>query len=556
MRSSSHRAIGLVLGSVGILVLILWLRSGRAPTPTPNSVASASRESPADTAPEISGADTAESRVSIADGVASSSRGGSAPPSVTRTNGSFVGTILEEDGSPIPPELTAWVDLRDAVGRRWMQSPDQGRVQMGDLRLGSYTATVYAFRHRMVAEPIELTASAPDVVREFRLPRLPALSVSVVTPDGRPFRAARRESHAPKFLDEILPVATRGSPGARFEAMRGDGADPVGIGEFWDASASEYDASPATMGTLVLHAELPACVSLVLGQAVLQTKRVERGATQVTFVLSVEEVVAELPSLRVQVLDAATSMPIEGAIVRIGSDPIRAIEAHSNSAGEAALELLLPGRVPLLCNKEGYADSRQELDLPLGSAIESIVRLSQPMDVEVHVFLPDGSPCAASLGLSRLQKDTGRAERVADIHSNAHGNAALKSLDRGMYLIHDANGSLRDPSNLRGNRIEFVPANVVVDTTSGPPKPIEVRLSTPVTLWIRSPPGDPVDLEYEVTDSRDLPVCADRFDLPWPRCLHLAPGTYRVRFKDSSGKVLEEKKVVLADSPVEVTFGG
>jgi hypothetical protein len=36
----------------------------------------------------------------------------------------------------------------------------------------------------------------------------------------------------------------------------------------------------------------------------------------------------------------------------------------------------------------------------------------------------------------------------------------------------------------------------------------------------------------------------------------LAPGKYRVTFKDSRGKVLQEKEVSLESSPVEVAFGG
>jgi hypothetical protein len=129
-------------------------------------------------------------------------------------------------------------------------------------------------------------------------------------------------------------------------------------------------------------------------------------------------------------------------------------------------------------------------------------------------------------------------------------------MGRGIYLLRGSNSGLRDPNRFSEDRTELVPPNVLVDTTSDSPPSVDVRLSEAVTLWIRSPAGDPVDLEFEVVDDRGLPVCGERFDLPWPRCLRLAPGKYRIRFKDSSGKVLQEKEVALESSPVEVMFGG
>jgi hypothetical protein len=147
-----------------------------------------------------------------------------------------------------------------------------------------------------------------------------------------------------------------------------------------------------------------------------------------------------------------------------------------------------------------------------------------------------------------------RFEAIRVITSTSDGNLVVPDLERGIYVLTDGQGGWRE-DRFHEDRPEIVPPDVVIDTTSGVPPPIDVRLSNGVTLWVRSPPGDPADLEFEVNDARDLPLFSDRFDLPFPRCLHLAPGTYRVRFKNSSGTVLEEKVVELLASPVEVTFG-
>ncbi len=472
-----------------------------------------------------------------------------------RTTGSFVGTIVEEDGSPLPPQTAAWIDFRDLAGARKLGTPEDDRIVLRDLPLGTYAATVYAYARRMAADRIELTTSQPDVVKEFRLPRLPSLVVSVVTPDGRPFYAARIASKAPDFLHEIVPVATREPPGPRFEAMRGDGTDPVGVGEFWASEPSKEYRAPTVMGTLMLHAELPVYVNLILGQVAIQSKRVERGATEVTFVLSLEDAAAALPSLRVHVLDDVTSLPVDDAKVVLGCGRRGGVVGRTDPAGDATLDPVLPGKFTLLCDKEGYARTIREVELEPGKSMDLAVRLVRPLEVEVHVLGPDGKPCAASVGVAQLHKDSRYSlQHIEVLKSNAHGNCMLRGLERGIYVLGNPNGGFTDPNRLVEGPLAA--ANVLLDTTSGEPSQVEVRLSKAVTLWIRSPPGDPVDLEFEVTDARNLPVWSQRFDLPWPCCLRLAPGSYHVRFRDSTGKVLQEKAVELVASPVEVSFGG
>ena len=558
MRSSSRRAIALLLGCAGILLAILWLRAATTQSRRQHSEDVAPAGLPTNERSGISSADLTETRVSLGPSTPGASTSTPARLDETRKTGSFVATFLEEDGTPIRSDSAAWLDLTNAAGQRRMAGhEDRGmseRFALRDLPLGTYSATAYVYLHRMAVELEELTASRPDVVKEFRLPRLPALAVTVVTPDGRPFRSACRELGAPEFLLQILPVATRDSPGPRFDAMRGSGADPVGIGEFWEAASDR----PATeMGTLLLHADPPVYVSLILGTAVLQTKRVERGTSEVKFELSVQDATAALSSLHVHVRDEATALPVDDALVALRCGESQTLGARTNTSGEVTLEPVLPGLSIFLCTKSEYATSRMDLEIAPGQAADLDVRLARPLDVEVHVFSPEGRPCSASFRVMRSVDDSKRRfEAIRTITSTTDGNLVVPDLEHGTYLLGDAQGSLRDSSRFREDSTELVTANVVIDTTSGVPAPIDVRLSKAVTLWIRSPPGDPVDLEFEVTDARDLPVCSDRFDLPWPRCARLAPGTYRVRFKDSGGKILEEKEVVLVASPVDLTFGG
>ena len=479
----------------------------------------------------------------------------SPPPAPTgKWTGSFTAKLLEDDGSPIP--FGDWVAVVDATGRRRTTDRNSDVFVFPELPFGIYSAIGYAHLHRMLTEPFELTPEHPDLVRELRLTRLAAVFVSVVTPDGRPFLAARREAGAPDFLHEILPIATRESPGRTFDPDRRGGNDPIAVGELWYGSDSERREHPTRMGKLALHADFPVFVNLVLGHFVIETKRVDRGTEEVTFVLSLEQAAALLPSLRVQVLDEVTSRPVDTARVTLHCGRRESVDGHTSASGEATLAPVLPGRFMLDCNKEGYATSRQDVELAPGAAADITLRVSRPLTVEARVISPDGYPMPATLGVMWLRIPTGRdrIQRVNLVSSDAEGRLLIPNLVRGVYLLADPNANQRDPSTTRDDRFDCVPANVILDTTSGSVGPIDVQLRKGVTLRIRPPPGDPADLEFEITDSRELPVFRARFDLPYPRRFCLAPGTYRIRFRDSTGRVLQEKEATLVSSPVEVAF--
>jgi hypothetical protein len=198
----------------------------------------------------------------------------------------------------------------------------------------------------------------------------------------------------------------------------------------------------------------------------------------------------------------------------------------------------------------------QVLDLQPGQVSDVTVRLPQPVGVEVRVYSPEGAPCAAKLGVMRLRSPSEkyRIRRVDVVKSDADGRLFIANLEPGIYLLADQAAGQRDAGMNDEGRPESVPPNVVVDTTSGVAAPVDVHLSPAVTLRIHPPAGDPSDLEFEIVDARELPVWTERFDLPWPRRFHLAKGEYRVRFTDSTGTILQEKKVTLIAEAVDVTF--
>src|SRR5262249_10522635 len=67
------------------------------------------------------------------------------------------------------------------------------------------------------------------------------------------------------------------------------------------------------MGHLEIFEPLPAYVSLALRSAVLQTQRVEPGATSVTFTVPWDLVDSKFGSVRARVIDAGTRQPLLGA---------------------------------------------------------------------------------------------------------------------------------------------------------------------------------------------------------------------------------------------------
>jgi hypothetical protein len=558
---------GLVGFSVGIAIAELRPRSAfRDPGTSADRPATAGERIRPDL-DALSQPDTATSRVA---GSEARSVVESSDPSRTQTEARVqtmvYGRLLEQDGMPIRDSSWARVYLVARTGQRWNADASQGGYAFAGLPLGTYDVVVRAHAHRTAQETLELSLDQPEMKKDFRLSRAVNVRVQVVTPGGQPFFEAFRSfsSNWREIMaaQDILPIATQDPPGGRSLEFAGSRNDPIGVGQFQQSDPTREVLPPACTGILILQCDLPVYASLVLGQAVLQTKQVAPGAQEVVFVLTPEDVHASLGSLQVQVLDATTSAPIREAYVTLhgGLPDSRSLErihrAETDAQGVARIAPALAGRFTLLIAKGGSESWTRKVEIEPGVLNDlGTVVLGAGTMVEVHVVDGLGNPTRANFLLSEIS-DGARANDSAFrrfLTSDPAGTMKLFGLGRQRYVLRSSDYEAWNvPAN---SETPWISGNVVIDPAASSDRPLEVRLQPAVPLVIRVEGVPANKLGFLVIDAQGLPLVENRFSDPGPRRLQLPAGSYRVDLCDAESKVLAERSVTLASEPVELSIG-
>jgi hypothetical protein len=218
-----------------------------------------------------------------------------------------------------------------------------------------------------------------DLVLEAR----PSVRIVVRTPDG----AAFPEQHAGKPL-QLRAIATRDAPERSLHEVATRAAHQACSTLHPRSDMDTGD--PTLLGLLELGCDLPLSVSLVVGLDVLETRRLERLAQELLFVIDPAAVAERVPLLTFRVVDDVTGAPLANARPHLpgfwNDVVLRGHEgrfAHAVPAGPATLEVFAVG----------YAKVTRELDLPRAPGFDLgtiAMRREATGEIVLEIARPDG----------------------------------------------------------------------------------------------------------------------------------------------------------------------
>jgi hypothetical protein len=287
---------------------------------------------------------------------------------------------------------------------------------------------------------------------------------------------------------------------------------------------------------------------------VLQTKRVVSSNDEVTFVVSPDELLADLATIRVQVADAATGLPIHDARVALGGGTYFDSGVATDPQGVATIARREPGRFDLTVSANGYELFRKSIDALPGEVTDlGTVSLEKEVTVEGRVLDLDDHPLAASFALGIVDSADRSIHwfRQEECKSRGDGSFEIRGLGRNEYAIRTSNHDALDESAWKG--VARVSGVVPVDARAGSITGLEIRLRPASKLVVQDVAGATGDeIRFRVVDESGRELVAGLLHGSEPRPLALPAGSYVVSRLDSRGALQLERPVTLDAKTVEV----
>lgn len=536
-------ALLLIFGLVVALLVWLFLHSDRSTAETKAS-ATANSERPA---PGSLVSDRELERAPLAEvpvAAAAAAEVDAAAPLETRIFGVLQNASLE----PIRGVWYAGVSLSSERGERNVCEPDEeGAYSFSSLAFGTYWLSAGAEGYRGQSVEIELTPETPVVEADFTLQDSVMLRVRLVTPEGLDVYEALRALEAPQSARYLVPVATSENPGARFTEVLGSLNNHFGVGHFWNYGPRVGSLPPGYMGLLVLDGYLPVWVSLVHYHRVLESQQVLPGQEEVVFVVSPEELIAGLATVRVQVVEAESGLPIPSAKVSLEGHGGFDRAAATDAEGVAILPDRMPGAFELFVRADGFETHRQPFDAASGSVTDlGVVRLEAERTVEGIVFDGEGRPVASELTLGIVNAADGsiRWLRNGEFKSKADGTYRLQGLGRHEYVIRSSSRAIGNADDLAGNA--WIAGVVPFDTRSGSLSAFDLHLRPATRLVLQVADGRGDGMRFRIIEDAGYEFYSSRFYSSHPRSLRLPIGKYRIQLLDPGNHVLSVRSATLS----------
>jgi RNA polymerase sigma-70 factor (ECF subfamily) len=460
----------------------------------------------------------------------------------------FYGSLLDPAGRPLTGLWSAGVSLTDADGRRrYGDAKDGGSFAFNALPYGKYWVTAGADGFRAAEDVIDLEAGHAQIQKDITLQPVPILKIRVVTPEGENLFDVLRGDTNLSGHPVLVPVATKDRPGKWFNEVVGSLNNTFGIGHFWNYGPRVQALPSGCMGILMLDQELPAYVSLVNYHRVVQTKEVMPGEEEVRFVVSLDDLMATLATIHVQVVDADTQTPLAGANAMLWGGTYMDTGKRSDSSGNIVFEGREPGEFDLHVRAKGYEEYKAHILADSGTTTDlGQIALDKEIQLEAKVVDGSGAPRSERFSLGTFDPATHKLtmEQQRAYQSGGGGLLKLDGLGRRVYVLRTAN---HDAVNDQDNpETKWVSGDVLVDLRSGTAPANFVVSLVPATRMMIAVKGEPAEgLRFIVMDEQGLDLVSSRFYGTGPRPLTLPQGKYRVALLDANKTVLKEQSVTL-----------
>ena len=486
------------------------------------------------------------------------------------------GAVLDPSGAPWRGLLYERVMVDDASGRtRILDTQEDGTYAFRGLPFGSYWLRVDGDELLDVEKRIELRREQPHMQCDFTVERAPLLKFKLTTPEGENFvdamKRAREKNDDFRGLHFPFPVATLGPPEELFKegGPRSNGLN--GVGWYWGWGPKTKSLPKEYSGVLVLTHALPVRVSLIGNQKVLQTRMVQPGEEEIVFELSLEEYLARAATISLQVVEAETLAPIQGARVDLEGSA-RSLQGWTSDAdGTVWVRNHQPGEFQLRVSAPGHGDFTKVFTATAGTATElGQIGLWPEIQFEARVQDPSGASCLQLFKIGVLDPVTREiamewrsSEEIGDPRRETttwqprsygcdnDGVLKIRHLGRRVYVLRAF-----DPERQVGRAdpdARWTCGNILLDLRSGvAPKEMVIQLERASLLVLHVKDENFEGLRYRVIATDGLECAAAGFRRSAPISLPLPQGSYRVQLLESGGRTLSEQTVALGAGSLTV----
>jgi len=437
-------------------------------------------------------------------------------PSVDSNLGVVVyGTVRDDEGKPVD---RAWIHLESETPEEPavdLQAKSGGYATHG-MKPGSWTATLQGEGLKKTEDRIDIPAESV-FRRDFVVPRAYVVIVRVKTPEGEPFmKVLSAGKHYGMALNAV--ATQRKIQSVPMTSLRYHRV--FGIGKWADLRYTMrregLEDDPEILGLLELSSPPPAYVSLMLKHNILAQKQIVPGQKEVSFEISVNDVLAKTARVRLRIIDRTTHQPIAQARVSISDLQSGGGGLPTGEDGRVVLEHQATGLMQMEISAPGRETYHRRLRLEAGDVDLGTIELGPPIKIRGIVLGPTGKPHPASITWTNLEHRDFPQPLYENQSTNADnkGNFALVGLGLGRYLIQ---GRTRDHSL----------ATIIVDTGKLSDRPVRLLLkpTLPVTVDNSRMPALRARV-IVIRDSQRRIVYGQNLRRPYRGTIRLPAGTY------------------------------
>jgi len=429
------------------------------------------------------------------------------------------GTAMSSDGTPIDSCNLSFTRADNSRVRRSASVETGNGYALTGLTPGKWKVYGKPDNHaRMDLEVEILDAPTQRIDLVFEPSFL--ITVKVRTPEGQPLHEAIRDAKLGYRTEVVVVGSTRPFEGdLPMTELRGHSR--FGIGTWRSARGFEARRSkPAAKdvaGTIELSQPPPVHLAAVFRHIVLATTTVEPGATEAVLEVSIEKLRASTSTIRLQVMNASTGLPVPKANVAISDSQSGGGGRPTDDQGRITFENERVGILELDIRAKGLGAYHRLLRVVPGELDLGTIRLQPPVEMSVRAVKPDGSPLSGATvqwqnldlrdfpqpSMYRRSNRTD-AEGVAKLHGVSTGRYMVQAFERGAWH-----------------------GTTVVDTSrlSSEPVTITVKPVASVNIGATSK-GQRTDVHcFTIFDQQRTPVWA-RFVRGYPTRAELPAGKY------------------------------